>query len=570
MSDDAIERYEKMLADDPQSRAFAPLAEAHRKAGRLDDAINVAKAGLEIHTGYSGGLVVLGRALFEKGEIDKAAEILQQAISDTPESYLGQKFLGKVLMEKGENKGALRALEAANLLSPEDEEVARLLDEVRSKASPPETMIYSEKDALADQKAQIVTYEQKPTTVDGIELPPLPASAIEDTFSFSGGGTVDPADITPIPLDEEEVYSGPGESEASASEIAGDDMSVTVVDEEEVEQAMDIQTLDELGPEAAAFIQEGESLLDNTVDNPTDEAVIEVEGEEFVIITEDPAEIPSPLPDTSVIQNAAGAPGLEAEPMLQQSVPEISTDAEASSVASEAIVDEMVGKDVLSAEMLPEPLPEPVLEPVPAPPREAAPEYTPEPPPEPPPEPSSVSAPQADPEVLVRPPVVEAAPVPIPMVENEAAPGPEPVAPSLPVSEPSFEDVKNDIAQDMPVPTQLLEQPAAPILPDVPSQVTDREEQFSTETLADLYAQQGLIEKAAHIYRQILDQSPANETVRLKLDALSEQVSTGTGSDYETQPPSEDQVVSAAEDNNASTLRVLEGLLGNVERMKRT
>ena len=48
MSDDTIQRYEQMLLEDPHSRAFAPLAEAHRKAGRLDDAINVAKVGLEI------------------------------------------------------------------------------------------------------------------------------------------------------------------------------------------------------------------------------------------------------------------------------------------------------------------------------------------------------------------------------------------------------------------------------------------------------------------------------------------------------------------------------------------
>ena len=128
MSDDAIGRYEKELAEDPQSRAFAPLAEAYRKAGRLDDAINTARVGLEVHPGYSAGLVVLGRALYEKGELDNAAETLQTAVNESPENYLGQKFLGKVLIDKGENKGALRALESANLLSPEDEEVVRLLD----------------------------------------------------------------------------------------------------------------------------------------------------------------------------------------------------------------------------------------------------------------------------------------------------------------------------------------------------------------------------------------------------------------------------------------------------------
>ena len=77
MSDQDIQKYEQMLVEDPQSRAFAPLAEAYRKVGKLDDAIRVAETGLEIHPGYTGGLVVLGRAHFEKKELDKATEILE-------------------------------------------------------------------------------------------------------------------------------------------------------------------------------------------------------------------------------------------------------------------------------------------------------------------------------------------------------------------------------------------------------------------------------------------------------------------------------------------------------------
>ena len=255
MSDDAIQRYEQTLLEDPQSRAFAPLAEAHRKAGRLDDAINVARAGLELNPGYSGGLVVLGRALYEKGELDNAIEVLQEAVKDTPENYLGQKFLGKVLMAKGENKGALRALDAANLLSPEDEEVARLLDEVRSKAVTPPTMEYDENAADSSEKAQIVTYEQKPTTVDGIELSPLPAGAIEETFTFSGGGTADPADLTTVDVEVEVIPVGTAEHEVTVADIDEEEMAAFVIEDEEVEQTSDLESLDELGAEAAAFIR---------------------------------------------------------------------------------------------------------------------------------------------------------------------------------------------------------------------------------------------------------------------------------------------------------------------------
>jgi len=447
MSDDAIERYKQMLAEDPQSRAFAPLAEAHRKAGRLEEAIKVARAGLDVHPGYSGGLVVLGRALYEKGELDNAVEVLLKAVTETPEGYLGQKFLGKVLMDKGENKGALVALEAANLLSPEDEEVSRLLDEVKSKATSPDTMDYMEKEAEAGEKAQIVTYEQKPTTVDGVELSPLPGGEIVDTYSFSGGGTDDPADVTPVVVEvEEEIPSADTNgSGTNAVGMAEEDMTATVVEEEEVEQAMEIESLDELGPEAAAFIQEGEDLVEGSIEDLPDE--------EFSAVGETMEEVPfSPVPPPV---ETAPAPTLEPEP-------------EPASPFAEATGD----KPVFVSE-----------------------------------------------------------------------PAPEPELPSA--------------------------------APEPPPQDISREEQFSTETLADLYAQQGLIEKATNIYRQILDQAPDNETVKLKLDALEAQTPPAHPSEPapelapEPPPAAPIQPQSPQKDENEDKLNVLEGLLENVERIKR-
>ena len=466
MSDDAVARYKQMLDEDPKSRAFAPLAEVHRKAGRLEEAIKVARAGLDVHPGYSGGLVVLGRALYEKGELDNAVEILQKAVTETPESYLGQKFLGKVLMDKGENKGALVALEAANLLSPEDEEVSRLFDEVKSKATSPDTMDYMEKEAEAGEKAQIVTYEQKPTTVDGVELSPLPGGEIVDTYSFSGGGTDDPADVTPVVVEEEIPSADTNGSWTNAVEMAEEDMTATVIEEEEVEQAMEIESLDELGPEAAAFIQEGEGFAEGSMEDLPDEesgAVGEMMEEVVVELEEVPFSPVAPPVETA----AAEVPGAQVQPV-------------------------------------PEPEPEPAPEPVPEP-----------------------------------------APIPEPVPAPEPAPvqAPEPELPSA-ASEP-------------------------------PPQDTSREEQFSTETLADLYAQQGLIEKATNIYRQILDQAPDNETVKLKLDALEAQTPPAHPPEPAPEPVPEPPPAAPVQpqppqkDENEDKLNVLEGLLENVERIKR-
>ena len=43
---------------------------------------------------------------------------------------------------------------------------------------------------------------------------------------------------------------------------------------------------------------------------------------------------------------------------------------------------------------------------------------------------------------------------------------------------------------------------------------------FSSSTLAELYFQQGLVDRAVDVYRQLLEQEPENEKARQRLDEL--------------------------------------------------
>jgi len=422
MSEQDIQKYEKILVEDPQSRAFAPLAEAYRKVGKLDDAIRVAEAGLEIHPGYTGGLIVLGRAHYEKKELDKATEVLKKGVSETPESYLGQKFLGKVLKDKGEVQDALRALEAANLLSPDDDEVVRLLEEIRPKADPPKTMEFSDGEAGGETEGpEIVTYEQKPTTVDGVELDPLPMEVGEEMFSFSD--------------DQVEGESVP------AGSSAGEDKTGEEED----------GSIEELGPEAAAFIEEAEEF---------EEAFFSVPGEE------------NDQPDLRVVPGDA----VEERP-----------------VEPVELMDSQNGSESLFAGLS-----------------------------------ESTTSPE---------------PV-------DPFPAPNPAGIPSPPAEPGGADVV----------TQSQE-------PSLDHSATGGA--ISTETLADLYAKQGLTDKAAEIYRQILDERPDDQGVLLKLrilveSAQSEEPRTETAA--VPGEPEREKVLQDADDPMAT----LQGWLENAERMKRS
>ena len=60
-----IEDLERRLGKDPNSKIFAQLAEEYRKAGRLEEAIQTCRDGLETHPNYFSARVALGRALLE-------------------------------------------------------------------------------------------------------------------------------------------------------------------------------------------------------------------------------------------------------------------------------------------------------------------------------------------------------------------------------------------------------------------------------------------------------------------------------------------------------------------------
>ena len=69
-----IDELRKKLDKEPGSRLFAQLAEELRKDGDLEDAIQVAREGLQKHSNYPSARMTLGRALFDTGDWAAARE----------------------------------------------------------------------------------------------------------------------------------------------------------------------------------------------------------------------------------------------------------------------------------------------------------------------------------------------------------------------------------------------------------------------------------------------------------------------------------------------------------------
>jgi tetratricopeptide (TPR) repeat protein len=106
-----IEKLEKRWAENPKGRNFAPLADAYRKAGELDRALELCTAGLELHPDYVSAHIVFGRCLIDQKNDPGASEVFRKVLALDPENVLALKILAEIA-----DRGA-RYDEAAEWLS---------------------------------------------------------------------------------------------------------------------------------------------------------------------------------------------------------------------------------------------------------------------------------------------------------------------------------------------------------------------------------------------------------------------------------------------------------------------
>jgi predicted Zn-dependent protease len=95
----------RRVEKDPASIAFAQLAEEHRRAGELDDAIRVARTGLDRHPGYLSARVTLGRALLERGAYQEAQTELECVIHAAPDNLAAIRALAEIHQRREDGSG---------------------------------------------------------------------------------------------------------------------------------------------------------------------------------------------------------------------------------------------------------------------------------------------------------------------------------------------------------------------------------------------------------------------------------------------------------------------------------
>lgn len=113
-----IERCQIEYERNPGSRVFAPLCEAYRRMGLINEAFELASRGVRLHPDFAAGRIAYARILIEKKAFNDAIEQLTRAAELSPDNILAFQLLGDTYLELRRPKDALTAFKMVLFLNP--------------------------------------------------------------------------------------------------------------------------------------------------------------------------------------------------------------------------------------------------------------------------------------------------------------------------------------------------------------------------------------------------------------------------------------------------------------------
>jgi len=162
-----IERYYEKWKKDPRSRIFAQLADAYRKSGMIDEAIEICLEGLKVHPSYGSARMVLARAYQEKGQDLEAEREFLEIIKNDPNNLLANRLLGDLLHKGGRVQQALEQYQRVLKLTPLDREIKETLEKIEASLEPSAAPLLAATEELKE-KTEEAAQEALPERVASI------------------------------------------------------------------------------------------------------------------------------------------------------------------------------------------------------------------------------------------------------------------------------------------------------------------------------------------------------------------------------------------------------------------
>ncbi len=130
-----IEKLEARFRENPKGRNFAPLADAYRKAGLIDNAVDLCENGLKLHPDYVSAHIVYGRCRLDKKDDPGAQAVFRKVLELDPENVIALKNLGEIAERNGRFGEAVDWVTRLLAADPMNGDAAESLARVKGKAS---------------------------------------------------------------------------------------------------------------------------------------------------------------------------------------------------------------------------------------------------------------------------------------------------------------------------------------------------------------------------------------------------------------------------------------------------
>lgn len=128
-----LDELKKKFDENPR-RYFAPLANEYRKQGDTTQAIALCRTHLPNQPGHISGHIVLAQALYESRELVESRQMFEAALELDPENLIAVRYLGDIAREQGAPTTAQAWYRRVLEFDPRNEEISQLLADVRQEA----------------------------------------------------------------------------------------------------------------------------------------------------------------------------------------------------------------------------------------------------------------------------------------------------------------------------------------------------------------------------------------------------------------------------------------------------
>ena len=148
-----IDRFKKA----PESRLFAPLADAYRKNGDVDEAIELCEKGLERFPDYASARVILGKCFYDKGATERARGEFERVLDVDPDNMVARKYMGEILLAENKREEAAQHLRHLLSIDPTNEEASKILEEIESQFEVKEIDLSDRKQVKDERPGELAT-----------------------------------------------------------------------------------------------------------------------------------------------------------------------------------------------------------------------------------------------------------------------------------------------------------------------------------------------------------------------------------------------------------------------------